>query len=160
MILLDIPRRAKICTLSAEHFVPGSLYFTRLIPLKEGEYERQDYSASSWEKVKDDLQDAIIWKGEVPKKTALEKKTDKLEKGLEALRTALEGESLEEQKEALLMALFLQRRKNLIARGEIKKKGVVKLLFEVLDTEEMLAVSKVTLNSDDSRLQARIAEKL
>lgn len=163
MILIDIPRRSRNCVKGQEPFSPGSLYYSRLVPAKEGEYSREDFCPECWKTEESESSHEagkVHWKGLVPKKTALEKKADSQEKALEALKNALDGPEEEDKKEALLIALFLQRKKVLISRGELSKKGAVRFLFEVAETEEMIAVPKVLLTSGDAQLQARIAERL
>lgn len=158
MIPIEIPRRQRQCIRGQEPFVQGMPYVSRLTLIKEGEYTRDDFCLACWEKESD--KGYISWKGEVPRKTAVEKKTDRLEKGLEILKQNLESDAAIDHKEAFLLALYLQRKKWLLARGEFRRKGQEKLLFEVAHTEEMIEVPKIALTPADSVLQEGIAKKL
>ena len=158
MIPIEIPRRQRQCARGQEPFTQGMAYVSRLTLIKDGEYTREDFCVDCWAKEQD--KGYISWKGEVPRKTAVEKKTDRLEKALDILKQGLESDVAEDQKEAFLLALFLQRKKWLLSRGEFRRKGHEKLLFEVAGTEEMIEVPKIPLSASDGALQERIAQKL
>lgn len=158
MIPIDIPRRAKTCSKNGEVFMPGHTYMSRLTLIKDRDYQREDFCLDCWTS-ESEVKGSTLWKGEVPKKTLLEKKSDRLEKGLELLRQCLEADTLDDQKQAYFLALFLQRRKWLISRGEFRRKGVAKWLFEVSSTEELIEIPKVTIGQEDASLQELIAKK-
>lgn len=158
MIPIEIPRRQRQCVRGQEPFLQGMPYVSRLTLIKEGEYSRDDFCLACWDKETD--KGYISWKGEVPRKTAVEKKVDRLEKAFDILKQNLESDDAADHKEAFLLALFLQRKKWLLARGEFRRKGQEKLLFEVATTEEMMEVPKMALTPDDAAIQERIAQKL
>ena len=73
---------------------------------------------------------------------------DELEKGITA-------------ETATIVALLLQRKRKLIARQEMEVEGKKVRLFEVIETEEMLAVPLVNLSHTTSEtLQKTLEEKL
>lgn len=160
MIPIAIPRRQRLCLGCQTPFLPKNAYFSRLNLIKEREYERQDFCTACWQPdPRDAAENRSFWKGMIPPKTALEKKSDRFEKALESLKN-LEGESEEDLKEAYLLALFLQRKKWLQPRGEFKRKGQDFVLYEVAATEELIEVLKMRLGVEDGGLQERIARKL
>jgi hypothetical protein len=150
-----IPRRSRKCYKGQEPLNPGEIYFSRITISQEEVYERRDFCPQCWEN--EPLSpEAVSWKGDVPKKSAKEKAQDKAEAWLEALREALEGDQPDAPKEALLIALFLKRKRLLIEKGELKGK----ILFEAPETEELFLVPKVTFTGADFYLQEQVGKKL
>ena len=143
--MIQIPSRARVCFGCQAPFTQGDNYASRLS--KKG--DRCDFCFVCWDKEKE--RGLALWKGQVPKKTAIEERTDRLERALELLK---EAES--DPKEAFLIALFLQRKKWLSLKAEYRDR----LLYEVVATEEMIEISKVSLSAADTFLQQSIAEKL
>lgn len=166
MIPIDIPRRAKQCCRGEEPFTQGMTYTSRITLLKDREYQREDFCPFCWEKEvkRTSMFPMTTWKGEVPKKTNIEKinelKADRLERALEVLRANLENAVEEDLKEAYFIALYLQRKKWLVSRGEMKRKAGPTLLYEVVSTEELIEIPKVNIKAEDIHLQERIAAKL
>ncbi|MCB1113632.1 MAG: hypothetical protein KDK62_02635 [Chlamydiia bacterium] len=155
MIIVEIPRRARKCARDESPFHAGTPYFSRLIPLKEGRYEREDFCEACW-KEESPSPGSISWKGEVPKKTAKDKREDKIEGWFELLEQLLESTEEQSQKQAYLLALFLKRKRALAERGMLEGNH----LFEVIETEEAILVPKVKLTRDDLPLQELLAQKL
>lgn len=150
-----IPRRSRKCLRGEEPLLPGEAYYSLIIALRDESYERRDFCPACWEK-EPLCPEAISWKGDVPKKNAKEKAQDKAEAWFEVLREALEAEEPDAPKEALLIALFLKRKKLLIEKGELKGKT----LFEAPETEELFLVPKVTFTGADFYLQEQVGKKL
>lgn len=150
-----IPRRSRKCVRGEEPLLPGAPYFSRITISREEEVERSDFCLACWEK-EPACPDAVSWKGDVPKKNAKEKAEDKAEGWLEALREALAAEEADAPKEALLIALFLKRKKLLLEKGELKGK----MIFEAPETEELFLVPKVRFTGADFYLQSQVASKL
>lgn len=152
MLIVQIPRRSRKCKSGEEPFQPGTSYYSRLLRINQETFERADFCEACWKK-ESPLQEAISWRGEVPKKSPKEKAEEKLEGWLELFRRLIEEKS---EKEAYLMALFLKRKKVLLERGALE--GVS--LFEREETEELFQVRPMKLTKDDIPLQEALSKKL
>ena len=148
-IQVEIPKRARVCCLKQEPFKPGDTYHSRL----SVDYIREDFCEECW-KNKPLHMTLTSWKGKVPAKTKLEEKTDRLEKALILLR---EGD---DPVERMIIALYLQRKKWIHLHDEFKKGDKTFLLYEVVQTEEMIEIEKKVLSPQDAEKQAIIASKL
>lgn len=128
-----IPRRSSHCHLGGEPLSPGSQYVTILIITESG-CERKDYCAACFERVKKD-EGAQYWKGKIPLKH--EKRQTPDEKALDLFRR------MEDPKLLVVLALYLQRRDQVVKRGE--------LYYEIPETGEVVAVPKIPLTPDEAR---------
>lgn len=137
--LYDIPRRSRICQDCSAPFSPGSTYYSFLSD------QRKDFCSACF---KEQTKSGIFWKAQIPEKPKVQ--TTQAQRALELLRN-------EEKETAYILALYLQRQKILIKRQELEDI----ILFEVLDTEEILTIKKTELSPlDTERLRAEIAKKL
>lgn len=140
--LYEVPRRSRLCYQCSAPFVPGSIYYSLLTD------QRKDFCPNCFQ---NQMKGGIFWKAQIPEKPKVQ--TKQAERALDLLR-----EIYQEQKEtAYILALYLQRQKLIIKRQEHEDL----ILFEVVDTEEILTIKKVELPSlDIERIRAEIAKKL
>lgn len=164
--LLSIPRRNPRCARGQELLAPATDYYSVLSESEEGGYVRHDFCSACWEasaKQETQQQSKGSWKSRVPAKEAeVLRSADREHFALELLKTALASNSEEDQADAFILALYLTRKRLLQARQQLKQAGgQVVTLYEVVDTEEMLAVKKLPLSQlQVVTLQQRLAEKL
>lgn len=128
-----IPRRSSRCHLGGEPLTPGTEYFSILIPTEMG-YERKDYCPTCFEKI-NKQEGAQYWKGKIPQK--IEKRQTPDQKALDLFR------KMEDPKLLVVLALYLQRRDQVIKRGE--------LYYEIPETGEVIAVPKISLTPDEGK---------
>jgi hypothetical protein len=161
IIQLEIPRHCNNCLDCQAVLAPGSAYYSMLVKT-----DRLDYCYLCWHdesKAISSRPSTCYWKGSIPMRKASAKPSlTKQERALEQLKSMLLDPTPENSSQALLLALFLVRRRFLVFRRDfVDESGEVYSLFEVVETEEMLPVKKVPLvNLDLVGLQAAIAEKL
>ncbi len=143
--LYEIPRRSRSCFQCQAPFLPGSVYYSLL----SENFERRDCCAGCFQNQPD--KGKIYWKALIPEKP--KQNTRHSERALSLLR-----EIYKEQKEtAYILALYLQRQKVIIRRQEVDEA----ILFEVVETEEILSIHKVDPERlDADLLQSQIAKKL
>lgn len=134
-----IPRRSRHCLRCTSSFVQGMEYFSLL-----KENAREDFCVSCWQ-----AGEGIYWKSKVPIQD--NDKRSGHEKALDLLREEPETEM------GGVVALYLMRNKVITYRGELHELS----LYEVLETEEIIAVKKVSLaDLDMEKIQEEIAKKL
>lgn len=138
-----IPRRSTHCVLGGELFTPGTEYMSQLIATENG-WQRADYCLTCWEKTPKKKEGAY-WRGRIPAKKEKKKTPD--ERALELFRKE------EDPKLLSVLALYLQRRDQIIRRSEEKKR----LLFEIPETGEIIPVPKMHLSPEEGR---KIGEQL
>lgn len=161
IIQLEIPRHCNNCLDCQASLLPGSTYFSALVKTT-----RFDYCYNCWHDSSKNIQtqsSSCHWKGNIPyRKTAISPPQTKQQRALEHLKTALQVPTPENCHEALLLALYLVRKRFLVFRRDfLDETGDNYSLFEVIETEEMLPIKKVPLtNINLGSLQASIAEKL
>ncbi len=162
-MLLDIPRRSSICCEGAEAFVNGADYFSILDLSEKGDQLlRKDYCLSCWQKVSLNRNNHRFWRGKVPdKKISTTLILDRNEKALFLLKAALECSDESNHNEAFILALFLARHKKLMLRQElINAMGCRLMIYEIVATEEMIAVPKVELSTiETEKIQLILAQK-
>ena len=112
---MKLPRRSTSCEACEESFEPGSVYFSRI----DGEM-RHDFCPSCWEP------QGEFWQGKIP----LLKERSRDEKALNLFR--------KREDFRYLLALYLERRKELAHRPQLSKKD--KRCYEVLQTGELFYV--------------------
>lgn len=160
--LIKLPRRSNACQKCGQNLLAGSNYFSTISSDKlSAELQRSDYchTCSAEPLTAADSH----WKSTIAvKKTLLIGADKRLETALGLLLNTSNGsdEPLSPE-EAFFLALYLARKRILLFKKEIDDAGVRHQLFEVVDTEEMLAVKKVDFNAvDAATLQKAIAKKL
>ncbi len=145
----EIPSRARTCSKGLESLSPDSSYYSLLIQDAEGAYERRDYCLTCWQ---NELSSGNIptksthWKALVPPRNIKPTSKDRAERALDLLRETLISDYPNSQAEAFLLGLFLQRMRIAAARQEIQREGVECILYEVLETGEVITVPKVSLS--------------
>lgn len=132
-----IPRRLSACKMGGEPFQPGSEYLSVLNATGQG-WERSDYCVICWEKIKKDIK-GHFWRGKIPLK-----KDKKLSPDEKALGLFIK---LDDPKLLSVLALYLQRRGQIMKRGEEKEFHY----YEVPETGEMISVPKMILSPEESK---------
>lgn len=153
----EIPKRGKICCLGGEELTPEMEYYSLLREDAKGKWTRQDFCPSCWEKKKEEGQPQdSYWKAKVQKekeKVVL----DRNEQILELLREALGKRTAEDLQEAFILALYLFRNRKLALRAQEENW----MLYEVVETEEMLRVPKVDTSAlHIEKIQETLTAKL
>lgn len=163
---IEIPHRSKVCAQQGEDFVAGTPYFSILFE-EEKQFLRKDFCAACWENSA-----KLEWSHKIDgywRSTVSAKKVDPMpkqeknrdERALDLFRQALASSSVEDCEEAFVLALYLARRKFLYARQERAREKEQITLYEVAETEEMLAVRKMSLTPEQiASIQQRLAVKL
>lgn len=132
-----LPNRASHCIGAKEPFVSGSEYIS-YVEFAERETRREDYCPSCWKKVTKEK--GMFWKGKIPIKK--EKPLSVDEKALKMLREQCNAQQNEEL--LYLLALYLERRKQLVKR--LDHKG--KVTFEIPFSGETFVIAKVPLSQE------------
>lgn len=136
MLQQIIPRRSQLCCKHRGPLSPGSEYISVLV--EEGEnLVRRDYCLACFESEKRPSESH--WRGKIPLKP--EKKRDP-----EAV--ALFRELVAERNDParlFLLALYLERKKELVRRPEVKEKNKALLYFELLETGEIFSIQSTPL---------------
>lgn len=167
-IKYEIPRRANSCHLKNEPFTEGMELISVLTPTSEG-YERKDYCLICFESISQPLaqQDGYIyWKSTIATKKDWGKKYSRDERALlllkEMLYTAPEpGSAPPNYPLQYVLALYLERRRQLVKRQEKRSKINPLIFYEVSDTGEVLVIKKVELSMTESaQIQQELALKL
>lgn len=166
LVKFEIPHRSRHCCLCEKPFEQGMHYFS-LLEDDDGSYQRKDYCLPCWEKTRMEaeipLDQAIYWKSRVPvKKQVPESALRRDEKALQLLKEIAQSDSKEDIAQAFVLALLLVRNKILQQRQEVvQDDGWTVNLYEVMATEEMIAVKKIDLSLIEStKIQSILAEKL
>lgn len=150
MFQIEIPKRASRCFKGGEQLNQGESYYSALISgEKEHVYQRQDYCLLCWEGNHEKIPGMLSsWKSAVPfKKEESELPKQRDERALYLLKEALaDQENPAAKEEAFVLALYLARARLMTLRQEMKKGEVPFSLYEVLETEEMLCVPKISLS--------------
>lgn len=133
-MIVSLPARCSHCSCGKEPLSSGLNYVSYM-----NESQREDYCLACWEKIQNEKKtlEGAYWKGKVaPKK---QKSTTADEKAL----TLFQQEYGKENREVLyVLALYLERRKQLIKRGkerfEIPLTGALYTVEEVSVTQEVI----------------------
>lgn len=160
---IDIPRRAQVCALGNEALGEGTQYFSALEEGPDRQVMRRDYCAACWEKVSSKGHRAF-WKSKVLLKGSGKKEEHKAvdfsRYAFLLLKEALHTDTEESQEEAFVLALYLARKRQLILRNIMDRGGELYDLYEVVATEEMLAVKKMDLSRlKTEKVQDNLAKK-
>ncbi len=158
---LKIPRRHHKCQVGGETFEPGSSYHSILFEASNDEFERKDICIKCSEESQDHLEGACThWFSQIPEKHELDARgKSQVERSMTYLQQCMEDS---QDEKALLVAMLLTRRKVLKLCQELTKdNGETFLLYEVVETEEILPVKKVDLSSVNlDQMQNELTEAL
>ena len=166
MFQIEIPRRSQFCAERQEKFEPGMDFYSALWDGEnESSYLRKDFCPACWECfLQGQSFDTMrsYWKSKIPLKkeeSPLPKQRD--ERALYLLKEALSKGGADDQAEAFILALFLARRRLVLLRQEFTRdNGLVKMVYEVPTTEEMLCVQKFALSDlQIEKIQLELAKK-
>lgn len=137
-----IPRRAGACLKCGQGMEEQGEYYS-ILDTSEEYPQRFDYCIPCWEKgakLESGGSSRTYWKSKVPlKKERKEVTLTKDEKALELLEELVSSDQEEDANLAFVLALYLERRKQIAKRKDVKEVTI----YEVLETEEILAVKKV-----------------
>lgn len=171
--LIQLPRRSDSCHQCQDRFERGNDYYSLLCSdeLNSSKKEalcRKDFCLLCWQKDSQEVsrnQTGSYWKSTIPKKSVVPEVPLKREElALSLLKSAVGTSKLDtdlSDVEIFFLALFLARRRILIFRNEIDQSGEKFQVFEVAETEELLALKKVDLRAVDLlSLQKILALKL
>lgn len=161
---LELPRRQMHCSGAPHSFLQGDKCYT-LISLEVGGWKRQDFCESCWAELKSrglPASTKSYWHAAIPIKKVEEALPErKEEKALSLIRKALVADTPNDRRESFILALYLVRKKMLAFRQKVELQGEVIHLYEVVATEELLAVKTIALHpADIDILQGRLAEML
>lgn len=137
-----VPRRTSCCSSCKAVFKPGSSYVSHVEP-KEEKWIRIDLCDPCFEKIKE-RQDKYFWHGKLAEKKVL-KNVTKNEKAFLLLRELLEMKEESQKKTCFLLALYLNRKKQLHLR---EVKGLC--IFTIPDTQEEFIQRRIFLSPDES----------
>lgn len=163
---IEIPRRGPSCVKGFETLQPGMDYFSVLQEDEHVGLKRQDFCPICWEaSAKEEAlaNGRTHWKSKVSTK-----KDDKFlsmnrdERVLELLRETLQQTHEEALTECFVLALYLARKRIMALRQELKQEdGSYINLYEILASEEMIAVKRVELSSmQTDKIQLKLASRL
>lgn len=151
--MLKIPRRSPICSIGGEPFKAGMEFISHLYEGDKGILFRKDFCMHC--KSTENGVPVGLWKGKVPHPKERKLPLERNARALELLHRALEESTNEAAEEAFVLALFLARGRLIVARQELEGR----ILYEVLATEEMLAVPRLALsNLEIAKIQNRLAD--
>lgn len=164
---IEIPRRATQCARGEEIFPVGGEYHSLLLQNEELQIVRQDFCPHCWElREISDKNSFSHWKGIVPKSAA--KRIWPKEQGARALILLKElldkgaPAVKESAAECYILGLFLLRRRKLSLHSEVTDaSGLRLMLCQVVGAEEMLAIPKMSITSEEAELlRQRLAPRL
>jgi hypothetical protein len=163
---VEIPKRAAACHKGGETLEPGQEYFSLLAEGEvQGTYLRNDFCRACWDAMGNTPQTihgAGSWRSTVPQgKMASDLPKKKDDRALFLLKEALNHQTPENIPEAFVLSLYLARRRLLAMRHEMiqPQRGAFSI-YEVLETEEMLCVPKLSLSElQVEKLQLELAKK-
>ena len=161
MALFSISRRAHKCIQDETPLISGMEVASLLERQEDGQWTRADYCPSCWTKIeeklegllKDALQHRCHWKSVIPEKVKQQGKQsfagfyDKL---LQCLKEKAAAASPFEQQTAQLLACYLERKRQLVRRRELKDEKNSRDFFEICATGEIVAVTKANLVGAES----------
>lgn len=160
MVLLNqlnslIPKRTSLCCGCGQTFLPESEYFSFLVMGEKG-WQRQDDCPMCWKKLKEKRkEEGVEWKGKIPRKEI--KKGTPDERANTLFQELCKEQDSDNQKLAYVLALYLERKKQLALRGSLKNK----LCFEHQETGEGYAIEKLSLGKEElDQIVTTLIEKL
>jgi len=159
MLIIKIPVRAACCSQKKEPFVPNSEMIS-YIKFHDEEAVREDYCMECWNQVEEEKKRAggSFWRVKIsPKK---KERIFHDQESLALFRKLQGASSSEEQKLLYLLALYLERRKQLVRRPLQGTSKAVRY-YEIVETGELFAVTACTLSpKENALLMAEIQTKL
>lgn len=170
--LIQLPRPSKACLQCQAGFSVGLEYFSVVhgddftpSKTKANPLQRSDFCLACWDKLRSENSTQALgacWKTRVATtKEPLPKAQKRVEIALELLQGANHADHDLSQAEIFFLALYLARQRQLLYRKEIEKEGERYQLFEIVETEEILAVKKIDLRHVDlNQLQMSLATRL
>lgn len=152
ILQIEIPRRCNRCRKCSKTFSQGDFYCSVL-----ANAERHDFCLSCWNETQEQTS-ACYWKANIPfKKNISPPPQTKQERLVEMLKAANEDNPAE----ALLLALYLTRKKALIYRRDFIEAGLTYSLYETTAQEEMIAIKKIPFGELDlDGAKQALAEKI
>lgn len=162
---IDIPKRHSQCSHAKEELIPGNDMYSAIFH-EEQAFSREDYCSQCWTQLHKDqkIQKAVTyWKSVVPeKKETKEIFLDRDDKALALLKQFSKSEDPDELHQAMILAIYLSRRRKLYQRKEeANEEGTVVILYEAPQTQEFVAVKKIELQFIDiPKIQKMIANNL
>jgi hypothetical protein len=151
-----VPRRTSQCVCGKKPFQSGDRYVSFLKMTEKG-WVRKDYCEMCWKNSQGTDPEGLIWKGKIPLKRQKIMTAD--EKANHLFRTLVneKSEDLENQKLTFVLALYLERKKELVARGVLKNKSC----FEHVESGEVFALDRVQLSQEEfDKTVSSLLEKL
>lgn len=170
--LIQLPPRSHSCQHCEVRFSRGNDYYSllfgnELFHSKKEPIVRRDICLSCWNSHPHTFEknaSTTYWKSSIPLKQSAKEPLSRAENALNLLKMALKenaGSMDLSDYEMFFLAIYLVRKKMLIHRKMIEQSGTHYQLFEVADSEEILAIKKVDLSKADiPMLQKVIAQKL
>lgn len=158
--LIEIPKRSKVCVEGQEPFSPDTEYYS-LLRQENGILQRFDYCERCWKRL--ELKEKTYWKGRIPAEHWSDQPAQSRDElVLNCLKEMLAQTGQEEREEAFVLGLYLARKKLLTFRQQLKHNdGSIFLLYELLETEEILSIPDIRLAGlNIKHIQRRIATKL
>lgn len=139
-----VPRRTSHCMCGAKPFQPADRYIS-FLKMGEKGWERKDYCQTCWANAKVIESEGLVWKGKVSVKK--QKILNGDEKASHFFRTLMneKSEDAENQRITFVLALYLERKKELISRGVLKNKSC----FEHAESGEVFALERVQLSQEE-----------
>ncbi len=156
-----IPKRGTRCCLCSVVFGPGSLYHSTLKEEERGVIQRQDFCPLCWNP--HDHAGSLFWQGKTPRSAAvIVNDAERCARALELLRQYASSNDVLERSQAYVLALYLERRKHAAMRKELwEGTHLAALLYEVLESGEMIAVPRVPSDQlDIAKVQELVAKQL
>lgn len=164
---IEIPKRSSTCMEGQEPLIAGMEYYSILVPLEQGSYQRHDFCLTCWEsKAKERylITGKTGWKAKVASKVEVEDLSKKTrdEKAFVLLKEAIQTSNAEDWAETFVLALYLARRRILYLRQELPQTdGSTLCVYEVAATEEMLSIQRRSLTHVNiQEIQEKIAQRL
>lgn len=139
---IPIPRRSSCCAVGREPLMPGSDYISYLS--FDGAL-RRDVCLACWEKIEESQKkrEGHFWRGKIPSK--MERPDPFDVKALKLFRDTFQAE--QNPQVLFVLALYLQRRKQLILLSSTKKSQ--ESLFELIETGEVFALKTFHLKEEE-----------
>ncbi len=162
---IDIPKRHSQCSHAQEELIPGNDMYSAIF--EEGQaLSREDYCSQCWTQLQKEakVHEAVtFWKSVVPeKKEVKEIYLDRDDKALALLNQFIQSENVDEMHQAMILALYLSRRRKLYRRKEeTNDEGENVIIYEVAQAQEFVSVKKVDPQTIDiPKIQKMIAANL
>lgn len=162
---IEIPNRHSQCTHAEERLEAGQEVYSAIFESDQA-FSREDYCSQCWTQVEKEahIKNAVTyWKSVVPeKKEVKEIFLDRDSKALALLKELVKSEEEEKLHQAMILAIYLSRRRKIYQRKEfVTKENQTYLLFEESESKEILSVPKIPLASIDiPKVQKTIAQQL